>query len=360
MTKPGSTTSLDEPVFLLASERSGTNMTRAIFGAHPDIAAPTSPHLLMNLRPDQSCYGPLERDRNFRRFCSDLCRILDHQLGEWRVDLQPREILENAPSRTLMGAIDYAYRRERDERDADRVFFKENEAFYHVRYILHHYPNATFIYLVRDGRDMVLSYRRSLSHFGSITDGADVWRAEQRRCLRHLSEPDLRERIHPVHYEDILAYPEESVREMCDFIGVDFHPDQMAFHEQRKNRQAADAVHSWDNISNPIMRSNYGKYRDGFSDAEIETIESVLHRELYQTGYPLEGSMEDYVDSGGWTDTISKGYEFIRQVVSQREMMDLDEFQMRRERVHVFSDMQQSLETEHMERMLTCRALDST
>ena len=352
-------TEIDEPIFLLASERSGTNMTRAILGAHPNIAAPTSPHLLMNFRPEVSCYGDLEVDRNFRRLCDDVCTVLDHQLGAWEAEIAPHEIFEEAPGRSFAAAFDYVYRRERDAVGAGRMFFKENEAFFHFEYLLRNYPDARFIYLVRDGRDMVLSYRNSLSHFGTIEDGAEVWRDEQRACLRLAADPTLRDRILPIHYEDILAFPEESVREICEFVGEQFHPDMLDFHKKKSNKKAADSVHSWDNISSPIMRSNYGKYRDGFTDRELRKIESIMWRELFQAGYPLENSRESYNDSGGLGEVVSKGWKFIRQVVGRREMMDPDEFLMRRKRVQVFGEMHQSLETEHMEPLLTCRTLST-
>lgn len=350
---------LDEPVFLLASERSGTNMTRAIIGAHPRFAAPTSPHLLMNFRSRMPCYGDLDRDDNFRRLSEDICKVLEHQLGEWVADIEPAEIVADAPTRSFIGVVDYVYHRELEACDADRMFFKENEAFFHFEYLLRHYPEAKFIYLVRDGRDMVLSYRRSLSHFGTIEDGAEIWRDEQRTCLSLLADPDLRERILPVHYEDILAFPEETVRQMCEFIGESFHPDMLEFHRERSNVKAAESVHSWDNISSPIMRSNYGKYRRGFNEREIEKIESIMYRELRLAGYPLEHTVEKYSNAGGLKETILKGWQFTSQVLKLRKMMDIDEFLMRRERVGVLGETWNSLQTDHMEPMLTCRALSA-
>lgn len=354
-----STTVQDDPVFLFASERSGTNMTRAILGAHPHIAAPTSPHLLMNFVPILHRYGDLDRDRNFQKLAEDVTTVLDHQLGEWNASITAAEILEDAPSRTFAGIFDYVYRREMEAVGAERVFFKENEAFFHAEYLLRNFPGAKFIYLVRDGRDMVLSYHNSLSHFGTIRDGAEVWRDEQRACLRLCCDPAFADRILPIHYEDILAFPEESVRSICEFIGEDFDEAMLEFHEQRTNKEAADAVHSWDNLSNPIMRSNYGKYKDQFSDRTVRKIESIAYRELYQTGYPLERPIESYADSGDLTDTARKGFKFLRQVLQHGEMMDLDEFFMRRERVQTFSEMENALDLDHMEPLLTCRALES-
>lgn len=355
----GSNRGLEDPIFLLASERSGTNMTRAILGSHPKIAAPTSPHLLMNFRPDLHRYGDLTRDENFRRLAEDVATVLDHQLGEWEETIEPGEIVAEAPDRSFAGVLAYVYRREMEACGAERVFFKENEAFFHAEYLLRNFPDAKFIYLVRDGRDMVLSYHNSLSHFGTVRDGAEVWRDEQRACLRLLCDPDFAERMLPIHYEDILAFPEESVREICDFVGEEYDEAMMEFHRDRSNEKAADAVHSWDNLSNPIMRSNYGKYKNQFSDRTVRTIESIMYRELYQAGYPLERPLESYADAGDLTDTVAKGLKFVRNVLQNGEMMDLDEFSMRRERVRVFSEMQNSLESDHMEPLLNCRALET-
>jgi hypothetical protein len=204
---------------------------------------------------------------------------------------------------------------------------------------------------------MVLSYHNSLSHFGTVEDGAEVWRDEQRACLRLSCDPDFRDRLLPIHYEDILAFPEESVRAICDFIGEEFDERMLEFHKERSNKKAADSVHSWDNISSPIMRSNYGKYKNQFTERVVDKIESIMYRELYQAGYPLERPLAEHADSGSLTDTVAKGWKFIRQVAQHGEMMDLEEFNMRRERVGVFDQMHNSLDTDHMEPLLTCRVL---
>ncbi len=349
---------LDRPIFLLASERSGTNLVRAIFGAHPDIAAPTPPHLLMNFRPLQSGYGDLRRDHNFMQLCDDVCTALKHQLGEWKADIRPRDLLEGANERSFMGVFDEAYARECDATDNERIFFKENEAFHHAYFLRHHFPDARFVYLVRDGRDMAVSFRDSPNHFGTVEDAAEIWSRQQRACLELYTDPSMRDRIFPVHYEDLITNPGDIVADLCDFVDVPFNEQMLDFHRKRYNIEAAEQVTNWRDISKPIDSTNYGKYRDTFSTSKLHDLESIMYRELYQTGYSLEQSIETYARQGSWREIVKKGWQFVRKVVHRRQLMDLEEFQMRRERVHVFNNMRVELETDHMEPILRCRAVE--
>ena len=349
---------LDQPIFLLASERSGTNLIRAIFGAHPDVAAPTPPHLLMNFLPLKAGYGDLSRERNFSRLAEDVCTALDHQLGEWKATITPRQIVEEAGERSFIGAFDYVYAREAAACEAERVFFKENETFYHAYYLLRQFPDARFIYLVRDGRDMVVSFRDSPNHFGTIEDAAEVWQREQQACIDLYTDPSMNDRIFPVHYEDLTTFPGEVISQMCEFVDIPFDDQMLDFHRKRYNIQAANQVTNWRDISKPIDSTNYGKYRDELSGRDLAKVESEMYRELFLTGYPLEESVDKYARQGSLRDVVSKGWQFVRKVAHRKKLMDLEEFQMRRRRVHVFNDMRAELETEHMQPVLRCRALD--
>ncbi|MFM1550282.1 MAG: hypothetical protein ACKJSG_12840, partial [Lentisphaeria bacterium] len=97
------------PVFLLASERSGSNLIRVIMDRHSAFCAPSPPHLLRTFMPLLSQYGPTGIETNQRRLAADICDILNRQLGEWKADITPKLILQNAGSPTFAGLFSAAY-----------------------------------------------------------------------------------------------------------------------------------------------------------------------------------------------------------------------------------------------------------
>ena len=117
---------LEKPIFLLASERSGSNLIRVICGSHPAIAAPPPPHLLMTFLPELPAYGDLSTEGSFRRLCRDVATVMDHQLGSWHDSPSAEELFQEVSDRSFMAVFDRVYDREREAAGAQRVFFKEN------------------------------------------------------------------------------------------------------------------------------------------------------------------------------------------------------------------------------------------
>ncbi|MCR4286857.1 MAG: sulfotransferase, partial [Deltaproteobacteria bacterium] len=57
----------DSPIFIIGTERSGTNLLRLILNAHPNIALPHPPHIMKNFSGLVPLYHYLGVDGNFRR-----------------------------------------------------------------------------------------------------------------------------------------------------------------------------------------------------------------------------------------------------------------------------------------------------
>jgi hypothetical protein len=346
---------LNAPIFLLASERSGTNLLRAILGAHPELAAPTPPHLIRNFVPNISCYGDLNRDVNFQKLCRDICLALENQLGTWDVQPEPDELFKAVDTRSFAEIFSTVYDWETRAQDARRVFIKENKAFEYAHYLTNVFPDAQFIYLVRDARDMVVSFRNSPNHFGSIKDAAEIWSEQQKTCLSLYETPYIQDRIQAIHYEDLISAPENILRDVCDFIGISFDKRMLDFHELPENREVAKRVTNWRELREPIKSDNAGKYLEDLSYRNVKAVESISYRELYLSGYSLEGSVDEYARKGSLWNVAQKGLSFVRKVLQRGKLMDLDELQMRRHRVQVFDRMRRELETEHMTPLLSLR-----
>ncbi len=279
---------LDRPIFLVASERSGSNLTRAIHGAHPNIAAPAPPHLLSTFLPVLADYGDLADDDNFRHLCEDVAEVVTNTLVDWQSCISAAELYEHARERSFFSLFELVYAREVEATGAERAFFKENRTCDYIWQLLDHFPDARFIWLVRDARDVAASFRKSPTHLGSVSMSATVWSAEQRRSLAAHNELRQRGCIVGLRYEDLLERPLEAVQGLCRFLDEPFAPEMLAFHERDINRTAAQTVTAWRHLAQPLMRNNSGKYRQELSAVQIWHVERIARRELELLGYALE------------------------------------------------------------------------
>ena len=97
----------------------------------------------------------------------------------------------------------------------------------HVRMIdriFARHPEGKVLFVVRDGRDVAVSIRK---RFGNFEKGIRRWVDDNRDGLNWANDP----RVLKVRYEDLVKQYDESMRQVCQFIGEDFEAGQVDYHE---------------------------------------------------------------------------------------------------------------------------------
>ena len=62
-------------IFMIGTQRSGSNLLRLMLNELPRIAAPHPPHILQRMMPLAQNYGDLGRRENFAQLVDDVCRL---------------------------------------------------------------------------------------------------------------------------------------------------------------------------------------------------------------------------------------------------------------------------------------------
>ncbi len=136
------------------------------------------------------------------------------------------------------------------------------------------FPSALFVHILRDGRDVSASLARVGWHGRTEAERARYWasRVEMARdCLRRLGP----RRCRLVRYEDLVREPEASLREICAFLGEDYDPGMLRFHED-----AFDHVSGFDGpvhaeLGRPPRASDAERWRTEASPLRILVFESI-------------------------------------------------------------------------------------
>jgi hypothetical protein len=146
------------------------------------------------------------------------------------------------------------------------------------------------VHLIRDGRDVALSYRAAYFGPKHVYSLARRWQRyvaaaeEAHACLGETAFLQVR-------YEDLTAAPEQELRRICTFLGEEFSAGMLTqYHED-------NAVHSEQrnaaNLRQPILSSNTGKWRTQMSRRELRIFEALagdtLERLLSQGAQPAAG-----------------------------------------------------------------------
>jgi hypothetical protein len=153
------------------------------------------------------------------------------------------------------------------------------------------WPEARFVHLIRDGRDVCLSIlnwkksRRSIGRFESwredpITTTA-LWWELHLRLAREDGAPLGPELYHEVRYESVVARPDEECERLCGFLDVPYEEAMLRFHEGRERSGAGlDAKKAWRPVTGGLR-----DWRSQMPAADVENFEAAVGGLLEDLGY---------------------------------------------------------------------------
>jgi Sulfotransferase family len=227
---------IDRPVgapvpFIVGVGRSGTTLLRLMLDAHPELAIPPETHFvpeLIELFDEDDDVDPEEvvevitSGRHWGDFGLDEGALLER--------LRSAEPLDAAGA---IGAFFEAYaEREGKPRWGDKtpIYVKSMRAIEAV------IPEARFIHLVRDGRDVALSRAgRALRHAAPLPKVARRWK---RRILDAREDGNELRGYLEVRYEDLVLDTEPTLRRVCELIELPWDERMLAYHERAGERLA--------------------------------------------------------------------------------------------------------------------------
>ncbi len=290
--------------FILGHARSGTTLLLRLVRLHPEVHANYQAHFFT--RPP----GLLKLVRS-----ADVVDWLTHRANRWNGGEDPSALL-------LRVVADFLMEREAAAAGKAIVGDKSPTSVWHgkaVRDMHCIYPDARLIYIVRDGRDVVLSERfRDLVEEKNLT-------AEDRKILRSLERdatPFLRgersiftptflqrlgsrwavdvrevdetarrlygERYFVLRYEDLLVDPVHWMRQIWEFLGVESLPADLADRVNAEMQANPDKI--WQQQRNPglagvLKRGRQGNWRQFYTRPDRRLFARIAGNELIHWGY---------------------------------------------------------------------------
>ena len=150
-------------------------------------------------------------------------------------------------------------------------------------------PEALYLYLVRDGRDVTLSFKGY--RFGGLNalEVADRWSRATVAADRigHALGPDRYLRI---RYEDLIALSEPTLDRLCDFVGESYDPGMLDYAGD-VSRKVPDATRDlWPVLDRPPQTDKIGRWEREMKASERYVIEEAAGEALDRFGYARGGS----------------------------------------------------------------------
>ncbi len=272
------------PIFIMSSERSGSNLLRTLLSNHSHIAGPVAPQLLPMFHNLAPYYGPLRERENALALMEDMKAVVNHPYYNWKLPLDVVHLYEKYHPRQFLDFFSIFYGEKQRSLGKGRFVCKENDLFNFGFVLSSYFEGAKFIYLYRDPRDYAASIIRILTGPKTPYSAALLWAKEQDKCNIILNSFNLH--AHPIRYEELVADTELVMTRLLHFLDEPLDDACFQVHTE-KNLQVNWNV-AWKNLSRPVMTSNYGKYRDRFSRKTIRIIETVTQEPMLRLGYPFD------------------------------------------------------------------------
>jgi len=273
------------PVFMIGTQRSGSNLLRLMMNQLKDISSPHPPHILERMIPLMENYGDLKSDDTFAVLVDDVCRLVELNPVEWTGMVFDRDVvLARTKARSLMSVYGVIYDLYAESQGAKTWCCKSLANINYVDEIEDYFARPKYIYLYRDGRDVALSFQKAVVGEKHIYCIAKEWADTQAQALslRNVVDED---RFHCISYEKLTQQPENTARYLCDFLNTNYVPAMLDFYKTGEARNAAESSKLWGNVTSPIIQNNSKKYLKELTYDEISIFESVAGRMLDALAY---------------------------------------------------------------------------
>lgn len=311
------------PVFMTGIARGGTSLVGRMVDAHPRsaIAIDAYLHIFRALRnsiviaeepgfdparPMEDFYfDPLQRRRLDVLLAgsidvplsgvdaSSLREAIRRRSGDESGDLVP--YVDDIDGTTPRGLIDSALAQIARARPADdlaAVGVKDLWFADLIPALARGYPDARFVLIFRDPRDVVASAVGFLpidpTQVGHVLSMLRHWRKSVALAQRYARDPALAGRFLTVRYEDVVRDPKFAARRLGDFIGVGADPAMVEVSGFRDYNSGKfwKGNSTFDKQLGTISSTPVGRWREHLDPAATALVELVCGAEMRACGYP--------------------------------------------------------------------------
>ncbi|WP_176957525.1 sulfotransferase [Mariprofundus sp. KV] len=277
------------PIFVVSGlSRCGTTLLRLMLTAHSRISIPPESTFIHRLLQNNLDERTIINDSNRQCFLDIVWDEKDLKLPEWRLDRNEIDkklrAMGEIPLADAIAEVYWAYAK-KCHPDAD-VWGDKNPAYlWDMDAIRKIFPDARFVVIVRDIRDVYLSmFKVNSSNCWNIRNITNVWN----EVIDLIENSVADDHVAFLKYEELLTNPETELQKVCDFLNLEFEASMLQYHTMNKQKELVP--HSrveWghQNTLSPVMKNNFNKWARELAPERIELIECFSTKQLERMGY---------------------------------------------------------------------------
>ena len=272
-------------IFISSPFRSGSALLSRTLNAHSQIG-------LINdaLKYFRFCYRkylPLN-EKNVQTMLNDVSYRL---LTRFNIQLDVQVCMDEIQKKPLNDTSIYSTLLNHlfDNHSGRYIGEMESVSWTKIPIFLNMLPDSKALLIVRDLRDVVVSFKKK-----TIAPGNDYLIAlfNVIDAMDHYIEyqENFPSRFHGIRFESLKEHPEEEIRKTCDFLDLDFEPKMLDeeswldFHGDKWKNREISSFHAVGDSTNPV-----GRWRKLITPEELYLCEWIGRKQMQAFGMRFEG-----------------------------------------------------------------------
>ena len=265
----------NSPIWLVSSDRSGSNLLLKILDNHSKICSPSMAHLIRFADKIGSSSLTIAKKKLI------INKLFDSKLGFWKL----KNLKKINFSNNILNYIYHIFQKEMKLNNKEFLFIKEIELCKNYRIIKKLSNNPRFIFLTRDPRDMALSWKKTPNLRGGVLRATTLWINNQ-KDFTNLRKKLNRDQFINIRYEDLIKNKKTILKKVFIFLNIEFEKNITNFYKTNEIKTMSKTQWMFKNLSKPIFR-NSNKFLKGLTNNEIIYIEQKTSKFLKKNKYKI-------------------------------------------------------------------------
>lgn len=271
------------PTFLFGMERSGTTLLSMMIGAHSQIAVPlATTGMWLDFAERLPDFNQLSRSDDIKTLVAAIGA--HNRVKLWDAKLDPQALLADLPLGDY-GAVVARFHQQYARAKGKLLWANVDIATLdHMEVVNSWFPDARFLHIIRDGRDVALSHQTMPYGSGNIAECARAW-TERTTTSVKMGRILGADRYMTVRFEDLVLRTRYSLERICAFLKVPFDEAMLRYGDMVNEKIPENRRWLWPSISRPPQESKVDQWRRRMTASQRIVFERIAGGTLRSWGY---------------------------------------------------------------------------